>query len=89
MIKYILTSLFLVLVAGCSTTVTVKRKFPDVPTELTTTCPDLKQTESTSKLSEVLKVVTENYSQYHECQIKNDTWIEWYKTQKEIFESVK
>jgi biotin-(acetyl-CoA carboxylase) ligase len=89
MIRYLTLTVVLFLVAGCSTTVTVKRKFPDVPTELTTPCPDLKQTEPTSKLSEVLKVVSENYSQYHECQLKNDTWNEWYKTQKEIFESVK
>jgi biotin-(acetyl-CoA carboxylase) ligase len=89
MIRYLTLTVVLFLVAGCSTTATVKRKFPDVPTELTTLCPDLKQTEPTSKLSEVLKVVSENYSQYHECQLKNDTWNEWYKTQKEIFESVK
>ena len=52
-------------------------------------CPDLKKTESTEKLSEVLKVVVDNYGQYHECKVKVDTWVEWYKTQKDIFESVK
>jgi DNA invertase Pin-like site-specific DNA recombinase len=50
---------------------------------------DLKKTEPTEKLSEVLKVVVDNYGQYHECKIKVDTWVEWYKTQKDIFESVK
>ena len=52
-------------------------------------CPDLKKTDQTEKLSEVLKVVVDNYGQYHECKIKVDTWAEWYKTQKDIFESVK
>ena len=52
-------------------------------------CPDLKQTDDTTKLSEVIKVVTENYSEYHECKTKVDTWIKWYTTQKTIFESVK
>jgi hypothetical protein len=52
-------------------------------------CPDLKQTDQTTKLSDILKVVTENYSQYHECRVRVDSWMEWYKTQKQIFESVK
>jgi hypothetical protein len=51
-------------------------------------CPDLKTTEPTEKLSEVLNVVVDNYGQYHECKIKVDTWVEWYNTQKNIFESV-
>ncbi len=78
----------MLILAGCSTT-PVKRNFPNVPSELLEACPELKQTEPTSKLSEVLKVVTENYSQYHECKVKNDAWNEWYKSQKQIFESVK
>jgi hypothetical protein len=76
------------MLAGCSTT-PVKRNFPEVPKELLETCADLKQTEPTTKLSEVLKVVTENYSQYHECRVKVDTWTDWYIKQKQIFESVK
>lgn len=76
------------LLVGCLTT-PVKRNFPEVPKELMEVCPDLKNVEQTEKLSEVLKVVVDNYGQYHECRIKVDTWIEWYKTQKQIFESVK
>ena len=79
---------FIVLLTGCLTT-PVKRNFPEVPQELMEACPDLKLVEPTEKLSDVLKVVTDNYGQYHECKIKVDTWVEWYKTQKEIFESVK
>ena len=78
------------LLTGClSTTVPVKRTFPEVPKEIMEACPDLKAVPDTEKLSEVLKVVTENYSQYQECKIKVDTWVEWYKTQKIIFDSVK
>jgi hypothetical protein len=86
--KNLLVILFVGMLTAC-TTAPVKRTFPEVPQELTQECPDLKQTDSTSKLSEVLKVVTENYSQYHECKAKVDTWMEWYNTQKQIFESVK
>jgi len=77
------------LLAGCLTSVPVKRNFPEVPQELMEACPDLKQTEQTEKLSEVIRVVADNYSEYHECRIKVDAWIEWYNTQKQIFESVK
>jgi hypothetical protein len=73
------------LLTGCLVTAPVKQKFPEVPAELLKACPDLKQVEQTEKLSEVLKVVSKNYSQYHECQITVDTWIEWYNLQKQIY----
>jgi hypothetical protein len=76
------------LLTGCLST-PVKRSFPEVPEELKVACPDLMLLEPTTKLSEVVSVVSKNYGQYQECQIKVDTWIEWYKTQKQIFESVK
>jgi hypothetical protein len=79
----------MIILTGCASIIPVKQKFPEAPKELLQQCPDLKQTEPTSKLSEVLKVVTDNYSQYHECQLEVETWIEWYNTQKHIFDSVK
>jgi hypothetical protein len=87
--KRLLLLLPVLLLAGCLVTTPVKRKFPEVPKELVEACPDLKKTEPTEKLSEVIKVVIDNYGQYHECKIKVDTWVEWYKTQKDIFDSVK
>jgi hypothetical protein len=78
----------LLLLTGCLAT-PVQRSFPEVPEELKVACPDLMLLEPTTKLSEVVSVVAKNYGQYQECQIKVDTWIEWYKTQKQIFESVK
>jgi hypothetical protein len=87
--KLILILVSSILLTGCLAT-PVKRTFPAAPPELMTVCPELGVlVEGTEKLSEVLKVVTDNYGQYHECRIKNDLWIEWYKTQKEIFDSVK
>ena len=76
------------LLAGCLNT-PVQRSFPEVPEELKVACPDLNLLEPTTKLSEVISVVTKNYGQYQECQIKVDTWVEWYNSQKQIFESVK
>lgn len=52
-------------------------------------CPDLQLVQPTTKLSEVIVTVTNNYSQYQECRIKVDAWIEWYTSQKQIFDSVK
>jgi hypothetical protein len=87
--KRILLIIPVLLLSGCLVSTPVKRNFPEVPKELMEACPDLKKTDQTEKLSEVLKVVVDNYGQYHECKIKVDTWAEWYKTQKDIFESVK
>jgi hypothetical protein len=78
-----------VLLAGCLT-VPVTEKFPEVPADLLVACPDLKLVDpATTKLSEVIGVVAGNYGQYKECQIKVDTWIDWYNSQKKIFNSVK
>ena len=82
----ILSALFL---TACLST-PVKRTFPEIPSDLKTACPDLAQMDSnTSKLSEVINTVSVNYSTYHECKIRVDAWMEWYKTQKSIFEEVK
>ncbi len=76
------------LLAGCLAT-PVKRNFPEVPPELKVACPDLQQVKPEAKLSDVITTVSSNYTQYHECRAKVDAWNEWYKTQKEVFDSVK
>ena len=85
--KYIILSL-VVLLTACQA-VPVDRKFPDVPVELQQACPDLKLINPTTKLSDVVEIVASNYGQYKECQVKVDSWIDWYNTQRQIFESVK
>ena len=84
--KLVILSLTLLLTA-CA--VPVDRKFPTVPVELQQACPDLKLINPTTKLSDVVEIVTSNYGQYKECQVKVDSWIDWYNKQKQIFESVK
>jgi hypothetical protein len=86
--KYI-SILFLTLLIGCSTTVPVTAKFPEVPERLMKKCPQLEKLENDAKLSDISKTITINYSTYYECAVKNDGWIEWYNIQKNIFESVK
>jgi hypothetical protein len=84
-VKYLL---LILLLTGC-TTVPVTAKFPEAPNELLQKCPALKQLDEEVKLSDVAKNITYNYTTYYECVIKYDAWIEWYQSQKKIFESVK
>lgn len=79
----------LVFLEGCSTTVPVARKFPEMPSKLLEKCPNLEKLKDEAKLSDVAKIVTNNYSQYYECAVKHDAMVEWYHVQKQLFESVK
>jgi hypothetical protein len=81
--------LSLLLVGCASQPVPVKMKFPEAPTTLLDPCHELKTLDKDAKLSDVAKTINENYTLYHECSIKSKAWVEWYKTQKKIFEDVK
>lgn len=86
--KYILM-LTPLLLTGCllKDPVPVKQVWPDVPKELLEACPDLKQVNpNTTKLSEIISVVSDNYAQYYDCKAKVDDWITWYQGQKKIYE---
>lgn len=76
----IILALFL---CGCATPIS---KFPTAPDRLLNPCPQLEKLKDESLLSEVNKTVVRNYTTYYECAVKNDGWIEWYQTQKKIFE---
>lgn len=85
--KKFLLLLSIVALAGCSTTVPVKQKWPDVVTELQEKCPQLKTIEGEKvSITDMLKVVIENYTTYYQCANKVEGWNEWYTKQKEIFE---
>ena len=86
--RYLITSLVLWLTA-CST-VPVTMKFPETPEVLMEKCPPLKTIES-EKISiiDITKSVTSNYTTYHECSVKLEHWIEWYNSQKRIYEDLK
>ena len=86
--KYLIVLLF-VLLTGCSTTVPVVAKFPEVPQQLLVKCPQLKKVTDDAKLSDITQTITINYTEYYTCAVKNDAWIEWYQIQKIIFEGLK
>lgn len=82
--------LLILLLTGCSTTVPVTMKFPDVPPALMQSCETLEKVPAdTKQLSVTTQVVVRDYGRYHICSDKVEEWKEWYKQQKEIFESVK
>ena len=92
LIKWFVLVIFIILaflVTGCSTTVPVAARFPEVPERLLVRCPQLEKLENEAKLSDISKTVTINYTTYYECAVKNDAWIEWYQLQKQIFENIK
>ena len=85
---FTLIILALALMTGCSTTVPVTQRFPDVPKRLLEKCPQLETVKDDVKLSELTKTVTMNYSTYYGCAVTVDSWIEWYVIQKSIFDKV-
>ena len=85
-----LSVILLVTLAGCSTSVPVKRTFPAVPQSLTVSCPELTKIEKDNvSIVDLHTAVVENYAQYYECALKVDTWNLWYNEQKKIFNEVK
>jgi hypothetical protein len=77
------------LLSACSL-LPVQRKFPDAPPELLKKCQDLKLVpENTTAITDMLKVVVENYAIYHECANRNSGWQQWHEKQKKTFENGK
>ena len=86
LLLFCVASLFL---SGCATTVPVTAKFPEAPELLLEPCEQLDIiTKDKVYFSEFLTTVVGNYTKYHTCAAQNEAWKEWYKKQKEIFESV-
>jgi starvation-inducible outer membrane lipoprotein len=87
--KSLLAIITALLLTAC-VSVPVERKFPSVPKEIAQSCPPLTTIDpATQQLSRVVESVVANYGQYQECDARVDAWIEWYNTQKKIFDEVK
>jgi len=92
MIKYFLILTVPVILSGClATPVPVVPKFPQVADqEMMQPCLNLKLTPlETTRMSDFLGIVADNYKEYHECRQKVDDWIKWYNVQKKNYETVK
>ena len=75
---------------GCSTTVPLRQSFPQAPIELLTPAGNLTPPDPNKKsLTDMLENVNENYGKYYDLQQKYNSWIEWYNSNKKIFDEVK
>lgn len=63
-------------------------KWPDASPALIEKCKELQQMEITNQASitDILKIVVQNYGFYHQCSNKVDGWNKWYEDQKRIYE---
>lgn len=88
--KIIILSVASIVLVGCSTTVPVKRTFPEVPEALLKECSALNTINKPEvKLSELMDTVAKNYGKYHECAAVNEAWQDWYREQKKVFDEIK
>jgi hypothetical protein len=83
--KTIISVVFLSLLSACTTT-PLRIPFPDPPAELMTSPPPLKQLPENDNvaLSDVEKVIAENYGQYFLMSEQLKSLQTWAKDQKEL-----
>ena len=85
--KYTLIAL-LMLLTGCITA-PVKHSFPKPPDGIVERCSDLSLiVEGEERLSELLKVVTKNYSTYYDCAARHDLLVKWLNDQRALHDEV-
>lgn len=88
------TVLFLLalLIGGCSILVPVKPpQWPEAPPELVEKCKNLQSIDAKDSvaITEMLKVIVNNYTLYYQCSNKVDGWNDWYTQQKKIYEQLR
>lgn len=78
------------LLSGCKsvTILTPGPEFPPIPESFKQRCPDLAVTPDSELLSDFIRTVTVNYSEYHKCRALVDAWQEWYNVNKQIHENL-
>ncbi len=89
--KLKVTALFALLLVGCAKPVPIKMEFPPIPEVLQKKCEELKTVTpgaNGTPITELFKVVVENYMLYHECSNKVEGWNEWYSQMKSIYDKV-
>lgn len=80
------------LISSCSMfkqPVPIAPQWPEVPAELKKKCEALKTvTGDKVSLTDMMKIIVENYTHYYECSAKVDGWNNWYESQKKVYETV-
>jgi hypothetical protein len=89
--KVIILSLVLFL-SGCALfqkPVPIAPQWPDVPFQLTRKCDELKSLAGEKiSITDMMKVIVENYALHYQCSTKVEGWQEWYEEQRKIYETV-
>jgi hypothetical protein len=86
--KNLLIVLGFLMLTGC-VSVPSSQKFPNTTDVLMEAPPELHEIPDGASATEVFSVVIINYGTYHEVANKLKGWQEWYKTQKENYNSNK
>ena len=86
--KNLLIVFSFVLLTGC-VTVPSSQKFPSNIDVLMETPPELQETATGASATEVFSIVIINYGTYYEVANKLKGWQEWYRIQKENYNSNK
>ena len=91
--KKILLLLITFILSSCAyfkQPVPIVPKFPDPVPELMIKCNDLKTVQGEKvTITDMLKVIVENYTLYYECSTRVEGWQDWYTEQRKIFENIK
>lgn len=92
--RYLALLLLFLTLSGCSLfqkqPVPIVPTFPSATPELMKKCDDLKTIEGDKVLiTDMLKIIVQNYTLYYECSTKVDGWQDWYNQQKKIYENLK
>ena len=83
--RLLILALFLV---GCSTVVPVKQRFPEADPYMLEPAPALVTLPpDTTELDRLIANSADNYGKYRELVKRYELWQEWYKLQKQNFES--
>lgn len=81
--------LSVLLISGCATNHRHSLYFPEMPSELLFSCPDLHHLKPGAKLSDVSHVINANYALYHECAARHAATIKWFQSTRNLFEENK
>lgn len=85
-VKFMTLSVLCISLAGCHV-IPKKPDFPKAIPELTEKCPELKKIEAENiSITDMIKIVSENYTFYYDCANKVAGWNKWYVEQKKINE---
>lgn len=89
--KVFLSAIFILFISGCSSNgpIARSRAFPEPPENGLSKCANLQLVPNDAKTQDLTNTVSNNYENYHECNIKNNAWIEWYKKHKENYNNKK